>query len=98
VGGRWGGVGVAAAVEGVGECQTLLLNLSLQDQTSDRWQWQPDPDKGYIVRGAYQLLTSQDAVTHKNKPGHPRYHIIGGSLLCFWLWSGRIGSALVPLL
>ncbi|GAU31359.1 hypothetical protein TSUD_19040 [Trifolium subterraneum] len=43
------------------ECQTLLLNLSLQAQSSDRWQWQPDPVKGYTVRGAYQLLTSQDA-------------------------------------
>ncbi|MCI04016.1 70 kDa peptidyl-prolyl isomerase, partial [Trifolium medium] len=28
-------------------------------QSLDRWQWQPDPDKGYTVRGAYQLLTSQ---------------------------------------
>ncbi|MCI56072.1 heat-shock protein, partial [Trifolium medium] len=49
--------------EMLGECQTLLLNLSLQAQFSDRWQWQPDPDKGYSVRGAYQLLTSQDSVT-----------------------------------
>ncbi|MCI66027.1 heat-shock protein, partial [Trifolium medium] len=47
----------------LGECQTLLLNISLQDRSSDRWQWHPDADKGYIVRGAYQLLTSQDAVT-----------------------------------
>ncbi|MCI40143.1 hypothetical protein A2U01_0061375, partial [Trifolium medium] len=32
----------------LGECdQSLLLNLSLQAQSSDRWQWQPDPDKGY---------------------------------------------------
>ncbi|MCI78516.1 hypothetical protein A2U01_0099786, partial [Trifolium medium] len=23
------------------------------DQSSDRWQWQPDPDKGYTVRGTY---------------------------------------------
>ncbi|MCI41572.1 hypothetical protein A2U01_0062805, partial [Trifolium medium] len=50
--------------------------------SSNRWQWQSDPDKGYTVRGAFQLLTSQDAVTlddavtHKNKPGHPSasYH------------------------
>jgi hypothetical protein len=40
------------------ECQSLLINLSLQAQSSDRWQWQPDPDKSYIVRGAYQLLIS----------------------------------------
>ncbi|GAU31563.1 hypothetical protein TSUD_333390 [Trifolium subterraneum] len=30
-----------------------------QAQTSDAWQWQPDPVTGYSVRGAYQLLTSQ---------------------------------------
>ncbi|MCI58784.1 receptor-like kinase, partial [Trifolium medium] len=39
--------------EMLGECQTLLLNLSLQDHISDRWQWQSDLDKGYTVRGAY---------------------------------------------
>ncbi|MCI61632.1 helicase-like protein, partial [Trifolium medium] len=33
------------------------------DQSSNRWHWQPDPDAGYTVRGAYQLLTSQDSVT-----------------------------------
>ncbi|MCI57279.1 O-acyltransferase WSD1, partial [Trifolium medium] len=32
-------------------------------QSSDRWQWQPDPDTGYSVRGAYHLLTSHDSVT-----------------------------------
>ncbi|MCI37671.1 70 kDa peptidyl-prolyl isomerase, partial [Trifolium medium] len=53
----------------LGECQTLLLNISLQDQSSDRWQWQPDPDKGYNVRGAYQFLTSQDAVTLDDASG-----------------------------
>ncbi|MCI49454.1 70 kDa peptidyl-prolyl isomerase, partial [Trifolium medium] len=41
----------------------LLLDVSLQEQSSDSWQWQPDPDGGYTVRGAYQLLTSQDSVT-----------------------------------
>ncbi|GAU40914.1 hypothetical protein TSUD_297200 [Trifolium subterraneum] len=30
---------------------------------SDRWLWQPDSGIGYSVRGAYQLLTSQDSVT-----------------------------------
>ncbi|KAK2429612.1 hypothetical protein QL285_028036 [Trifolium repens] len=45
------------------ECQSLLLTRVLQDQSSDQWQWQPDPDMGYTVRGAYQLLTSQDPVT-----------------------------------
>ncbi|CAJ2674496.1 unnamed protein product [Trifolium pratense] len=47
----------------LGECQSLLLTISLQDHVSDRWQWQPDPDDGYTVRGAYQLLTAQAAVT-----------------------------------
>ncbi|GAU10877.1 hypothetical protein TSUD_425420, partial [Trifolium subterraneum] len=46
--------------EMLGECQTLLLTVSLQDQFSDRWQWRPDLDRGYTVRGAYQLLTDQD--------------------------------------
>ncbi|PNX83355.1 cysteine-rich receptor-like protein kinase [Trifolium pratense] len=32
-------------------------------QSSDRWQWQPDPDSGYTVRGAYQFLTTLDSVT-----------------------------------
>ncbi|KAK2402105.1 hypothetical protein QL285_051652 [Trifolium repens] len=42
------------------ECQTLLLPFTVQDDTPDLWKWQPDPDTGYSVRGAYQLLTSQD--------------------------------------
>ncbi|GAU22735.1 hypothetical protein TSUD_138600, partial [Trifolium subterraneum] len=49
--------------ESLRECQTLLFNISLQDQFSDRWQWRPDPIEGYTVRGAYQLLTSQASVT-----------------------------------
>ncbi|MCI00663.1 70 kDa peptidyl-prolyl isomerase [Trifolium medium] len=49
--------------EMLGECQTLLFNLSLQAQSSDRWKWQSDPDKGYTIRGAYQLLTSQVSTT-----------------------------------
>ncbi|GAU49006.1 hypothetical protein TSUD_406770 [Trifolium subterraneum] len=44
-------------------CQTLLLNFSFQVQSPDSWHWQPDIDTGYSVRGAYQLLTLQDAVT-----------------------------------
>jgi hypothetical protein len=30
---------------------------------SDMWRWQHDPDRGYSIRGAYQLLTSQQHVT-----------------------------------
>ncbi|MCI93948.1 hypothetical protein A2U01_0115246, partial [Trifolium medium] len=29
--------------EMLGECQTLL-HVSLQDQSTDIWLWQPDPD------------------------------------------------------
>ncbi|CAJ2678702.1 unnamed protein product [Trifolium pratense] len=47
----------------LGECQAFLLTISLQDHVSDRWQWRTDLDDGYMVRGAYQLLTSQDDVT-----------------------------------
>ncbi|GAU13185.1 hypothetical protein TSUD_179280 [Trifolium subterraneum] len=43
------------------ECQTLLLNVSLQDHSPYRWQWQPALDSGYTVRGAYQVLTDQVA-------------------------------------
>ncbi|GAU47037.1 hypothetical protein TSUD_239950 [Trifolium subterraneum] len=43
------------------ECQTLLLTVSLQDHSSDSWQWQPASDSGYTVWGAYQLLTDQAA-------------------------------------
>ncbi|GAU17681.1 hypothetical protein TSUD_07430 [Trifolium subterraneum] len=49
--------------EMLGECQTLLLNSPLQAQSSDRWQWRPDPDIGYNVRGTYELLTSQVSAT-----------------------------------
>ncbi|GAU10785.1 hypothetical protein TSUD_426140, partial [Trifolium subterraneum] len=46
----------------LGECQTLLLTISLQAHSLDRWLWRPDVAGGYTVRGAYQLLTAQDAV------------------------------------
>ncbi|GAU10201.1 hypothetical protein TSUD_420190, partial [Trifolium subterraneum] len=45
------------------ECQTLFSLFTLQIQSLDRWQWQPDPVEGYTVRGAYQLLTSQVSPT-----------------------------------
>jgi hypothetical protein len=47
----------------VGECQNLLLTVTLQVESPDRWQWRPDPLTGYSVRDAYQMLTSQDTVT-----------------------------------
>ncbi|GAU28485.1 hypothetical protein TSUD_294880 [Trifolium subterraneum] len=62
-----GSVGVAEKVVGVGggdigECQALLLNVSLQAHSSDRWLWQWGLDDGYTVRGAYQLLTAHDVI------------------------------------
>ncbi|KAK2444671.1 hypothetical protein QL285_015679 [Trifolium repens] len=45
------------------ECQTLLLPIIVQAQSPNVWRWQPDPDADYSVRGAYQLLTSQDLFT-----------------------------------
>ncbi|KAK2387235.1 hypothetical protein QL285_061035 [Trifolium repens] len=44
----------------LGECQALLLTVTLQVGSSDRWQWRSDPILGYSVRDAYQVLTSQD--------------------------------------
>jgi hypothetical protein len=61
----------------LGECQALLLNLLLQAQSPDMWQCQLDPARGYSVRGAYLLLTSQhpapldatkDLLWHKQFP------------------------------
>ncbi|GAU48788.1 hypothetical protein TSUD_406310 [Trifolium subterraneum] len=48
--------------EMLGECQTLLLTVSLQAFSYDRWLWQPYLDGGYSVCGAYQILTAHDVV------------------------------------
>ncbi|GAU39864.1 hypothetical protein TSUD_69120 [Trifolium subterraneum] len=45
--------------EMLGECQNLLHDFFLQAQYPDSWHWRPDPTRGFSVRGAYQLLTSQ---------------------------------------
>ncbi|GAU10837.1 hypothetical protein TSUD_425350, partial [Trifolium subterraneum] len=55
--------------EMLGECQSLLSNISLQALSSDRWQWQLDPDKCYTVCDAYQLLTSHDSVILSDAEG-----------------------------
>jgi hypothetical protein len=39
--------------EMLGECQTLLLTVSVQVDSPDRWQWRHDPALGYSVRDAY---------------------------------------------
>jgi hypothetical protein len=53
----------ACEEEMLGKCQSLLLPFTVQAHTPDRWQWRPDPELGYSVRGAYQILTSQDSFT-----------------------------------
>ncbi|GAU15917.1 hypothetical protein TSUD_41400 [Trifolium subterraneum] len=64
--------------EMLGECQTLLLSVSLQDHHSNRWQWQPDLEGGYTVRCAYHLLTEQETVPLGAAAGliwHPRVRL-----------------------
>ncbi|GAU51356.1 hypothetical protein TSUD_413040, partial [Trifolium subterraneum] len=46
-----------------GHGMKVTLDAFRKAQSSDRWQWQPDPDTGYTVRGAYHLLTSHDSAT-----------------------------------
>ncbi|MCI35054.1 receptor-like kinase [Trifolium medium] len=40
--------------EMLGECQALLHDFSLQAQSSDAWQWRPDPVRGY---SAWELIS-----------------------------------------
>ncbi|GAU31199.1 hypothetical protein TSUD_210560 [Trifolium subterraneum] len=49
-------------VDGIPLCERFGRLHALVAQSSDRWQWQPVPDTGYTVRGAYQLLTTHDSV------------------------------------
>jgi len=42
------------------ECRTLLLDVSLYANVSNRWIWLPNPYKGYSVRGSYHMLTTKD--------------------------------------
>lgn len=39
------------------ECRTLLANVVVQSDVSDRWQWELDKNDGYKVRDAYHALT-----------------------------------------
>jgi len=59
------------------EYRILLVDVSLQPLYFDVWQWLPDPDGGYSVRGAYAMLTAQetqhdgqdvDLIWHKQVP------------------------------
>jgi hypothetical protein len=44
----------------LGECRTLLHDISLQSNITDKWQWSLDPNGNYSVKGVYILLTSQE--------------------------------------
>jgi len=39
-------------------CSGMLSNVVLQVDTVDKWLWYLEPDKGYYVRGVYQMLTT----------------------------------------
>jgi len=56
----------------------LLLNVTLQGNSSDKWQWKLDPEGGYMVRGAYKLLTNQADHTFNaasNLTWHKQVHL-----------------------
>jgi hypothetical protein len=65
------GAGVAAWVwrhqlwvweeEMLGELSSALAKFVLQPNITDQWVWRHDPSGGYSVRGAYEILTAQDA-------------------------------------
>ena len=40
------------------ECRTLLFDVSVFPNVSDKWVWLSDPVGGYTVRGAYDILTN----------------------------------------
>jgi len=39
---------------------TLLFDVSLSPNVTNKWAWLPDPVGGYFVRGPYDLLTNCD--------------------------------------
>jgi len=43
----------------LGECRILLSDISLQQNSIDRWVWRLDPSNCYTVSGVYHLLTRQ---------------------------------------
>jgi len=47
--------------ESVGECSAMLLNVVLQETSTDTWRWLLDPIHGYSVRGTYHFLTTLGA-------------------------------------
>jgi hypothetical protein len=61
--------------EMVVECRSLLLSVMLQ---VDIRTWIPDPSAGYIVRGAYHMLS------------HGAPHTIGDSIHADLLWRKEV--------
>lgn len=53
-------IGVAWDEEFVGQCKTLLFDVSLQDTVTDEWKWHPKQGDGYTVYGMYQMLTRRE--------------------------------------
>ncbi|GAU43942.1 hypothetical protein TSUD_284490 [Trifolium subterraneum] len=47
---------IARIREGIGDSGGWFGDC-VSKKYHDRWQWQPDPDRGYSVCGAYQLVT-----------------------------------------
>ena len=47
----------------LGKCKILLSDVTLQDQSSDRWLWKLDLVGGYSVRSVYQMLIIDDSHT-----------------------------------
>ncbi|KAK2377697.1 hypothetical protein QL285_078345 [Trifolium repens] len=76
-------------VEILRECQDLLHDFLLQAQCSDTWLWRHDPDHGYSVRGACQLLTMQQHVT-LDAAEDLIWHRL-------WLWWHRISATLISI-
>jgi len=49
--------------ESVGECSAMLLNVALQETSTDTWRWLLDPIHGYSVRGTYHFLETYHFLT-----------------------------------
>ncbi|MCI02693.1 hypothetical protein A2U01_0023727 [Trifolium medium] len=79
----------------LGECQALLLNISLQAQSSDRsYMAQTGSFEGFDTF----MTTLARQVANEDKLGYSRYHITRRSLLRIWMRRCRIGEALISLL
>ena len=74
------------------ECRLLLLDVSLQTILADVWQWLPDPSRGYTIRGAYDILTSQEAAQIRHDldlAWHPQVPL-EVSIFAWWLLRDRL--------